>query len=119
MAYDKRLIEAGEKWGDAMMGVGDEEQAFLEYVEVLKVVAVERGDSVIELENPYYAILDNIYDEDYEPAGEMIDQFKVMIKALEDVGYSRTGEWKKQYEDVVKCSENMHDRWQIKKGERK
>lgn len=103
MAYDNRLIKANDELSTIAFENGcDSEEyktASLEYIEVFKVVAAERGESVIAWENPYDHIIEAIYD-GKNPETAVAD-FKRMVDALESIGYSNLAEWQDNYNECV------------------
>lgn len=103
MAMDIRLIKANEDLCTIAFDKGcdseEYEAASLEYIEAFKVVAAERGESVIAWENPYDTIMEAIYD-GKNPERALIE-YKRMIDALESIGYSNLGEWQDNYNECI------------------
>lgn len=106
MAMDIRLTKASDMLCTMAFdyGIDSEEYkaASLEYLEAFKVVAADRGESVIAWENPYDHIMEAI--DGYVKAATIenaISEFKVLVDALESIGYKNLDKWKDNYEECV------------------
>lgn len=114
MAFDERLGAANEKLIDTAVRHGrnssQHEAAFAEYLEVFKVVAVERGDGVLGYELPSDYIRESIFDgEDAEDIAVVMKQFEMMVSALREVGYESLAFWEEQYNECHAAFERMKE----------
>ena len=106
MAYDNRLIKANDELSTIAFEKGCDSEEFKEasdlWLEVFKVVAAERGESVIAWENPYDGIMELIFTSpDAERIANAIAEFKKMVDALASIDYSNLAEWKDNYDECV------------------
>ena len=106
MAMDIRLVKANDDLATIAFDFGTDSKEFQEaheeWLETFKVVAAERGEPVIEWENPYDHIMDVI--DDYKSAATIekaISAFKQMVDALESINYGDIGKWKDNYNECV------------------
>ena len=106
MAMDIRLAKASELLCTIAFDYGTDSEEFKvaneEWLQAFKVVAADRGESVIEWENPYDHIMDII--DDYNKAQTIekaISEFKKMVDALESINYENLDKWKANYEECV------------------
>lgn len=106
MAMDIRLVKANDDLATIAFDFGTDSKEFKEaheeWLETFKIVAAERGESVIGWENPYDHIMDVI--DDYKSAATIekaISAFKQMIDVLESINYSNIDKWKVNYEECV------------------
>lgn len=106
MAMDIRLVKANDDLATIAFDHGTDSEEFKaahqEWIEVFKLVALQRGEPVIAWENPYDHIMDWI-DSYAKPADieAALSEFKLLVDALESIGYSNLGEWKANYEECV------------------
>lgn len=115
MAMDIRLSKASDMLCTIAFDYGTDSEEFKaanqEWLEVFKVVAADRGEPVIEWENPHDHIMEVI--DDYQKAATIenaISEFKKMVDALESINYSNLEKWKTNYEECVAA-------WEAAKGE--
>jgi hypothetical protein len=106
MAMDIRLVKANDDLATIAFDFGTDSKEFKaahqEWLETFKVVAADRGESVIDWENPFDHIMDVI--DDYNSAATIenaIHEFKLLVDALESIGYIDLGKWKDNYEECV------------------
>lgn len=106
MAMDIRLVKANEDLATIAFDFGTDSEEFKaaheKWIEVFKVVAAERGEPVIDWENPYDHIMDWI-DSYVKPADieAALSEFKLLVDALESIGYSNLDKWKDNYNECV------------------
>lgn len=108
MAMDIRLVKANDDLSTIAFDFGTDSQeykaAYAEWIEVFKVVAADRGEPVIEWENPYDHIMEwidgYVKPEDIEAA---LSDFKLLVDALESIGYIDLSKWKGNYEECVEA----------------
>lgn len=106
MAMDIRLVKANDDLATIAFDFGTDSKEFQEaheeWLETFKVVAAERGEPVIEWENPFDHIMDVI--DDYNSAATIekaISEFKILVDALESIDYKAIDKWKANYEECV------------------
>ena len=106
MAMDIRLVQANEELSNIAFEKGCDSEEYkaarLDWLEVFKAVAEERGEPVIAWENPYDAIMDFIHlSPDPERIEHALAEFKQMIDALASIEYINLGEWRANYYECL------------------
>ena len=106
MAMDIRLAKANDMLCTIAFDYGTDSEEFKaanqEWLETFKVVAADRGEPVIEWENPFDHIMEIIDDYNKEATIEKaICEFKKMVDALESINYGDLDKWKANYEECV------------------
>lgn len=103
MAYSQKLVDANDALAAAYINGTDSAEyktAKADWMKVFAEVALERGEPVLAMENPYDTIMEAIADE-ADPAWieEMLGKYEEMVECLESIGYCNASGWRSGYEE--------------------
>jgi hypothetical protein len=106
MAMDIRLVKANDDLATIAFDFGTDSKEYKkaneEWLETFKIVAAERGEPVIGWENPFDHIMEAIHsNEKPEIIRAAMSEFKILVDALESIGYINLNRWKADYGECV------------------